>query len=137
MTCRLDISPVWFPVNHLLIESPQKFHHYYGPDFRIECPTESGIILTLEEVSMELSQRLSRLFLRRQDGRRVVLGGVDRLQADPHFRDYVLVHEYFDGDEANPDPSDHEFRPESLNCRPATMVLLTTSLLAPPKGSSA
>jgi hypothetical protein len=91
-------GPVWFPVNYLLIESLQKFHHYYGDDFRVECPTGSGIYLTLEEVAAELSQRLSRLFLRDAAGRRAVFGDDERLQRDPHFRDHLLFHEYFHGD---------------------------------------
>jgi hypothetical protein len=91
-------GPVWFPVNYLLIESLQKFHHYYGSDFRVECPTGSGQYLTLEEVAAELSRRLARLFLRGPDGRRPVFGDHPRLQNDPHFRDHVLFHEYFHGD---------------------------------------
>jgi hypothetical protein len=91
-------GPIWFPVNYLLIESLQKFHHYYGDDFKVECPTGSGRFLTIEQVAEELSQRLARLFLRGADGRRAVLGDSERLQVDPHFRDYVPFHEYFHGD---------------------------------------
>jgi hypothetical protein len=91
-------GPIWFPVNYLLIESLQKFHHYYGDDFRVECPTGSGRFLTIEQVADELSHRLSRLFLRDADGRRPVFGDSARLQEDPHFRDYLLFHEYFHGD---------------------------------------
>jgi len=91
-------GPVWFPVNYLLIESLQKFYHYYGRDFRVECPNGSGTLLTLEEVAAELARRLSRLFLRGSDGRRAVFGDNPRLQNDPHFRDYILFHEYFHGD---------------------------------------
>lgn len=91
-------GPIWFPVNFLLIESLQKFHHYYGQDFRIECPTGSGQFITLEAAAEELSRRLARLFLRNGNGHRPVLGSDPRLQADPHFRDYVPFHEYFHGD---------------------------------------
>jgi hypothetical protein len=91
-------GPIWFPVNFLLIESLQKFHHYYGDDFRIECPVGSGRFVTLEEAADELSRRLTRLFLRGPDGRRPVFGDDERLQRDEHFRDYVLFHEYFHGD---------------------------------------
>ena len=91
-------GPVWFPVNYLLIESLQKFHHYYGPEFKLECPTGSGAFLTLEEIAGELSTRLVRLFLRNTDGRRPLFGSDDRLQADPHFRDCLLFPEYFHGD---------------------------------------
>ena len=90
-------GPVWFPVNYLMIESLQKFHHYLGDDFKVECPTGSGILLTLEEVAAELSRRITRIFLRDADGKRPVSGGV-RLQDDPHFRDLVLFYEYFHGD---------------------------------------
>jgi len=91
-------GPIWFPVNYLLIESLQKFHHYYSDDFRIECPTGSGRYLSLAEVADELSTRLSRIFLRDATGRRPVFGDNEKLQQDPHFKDLVLFHEYFHGD---------------------------------------
>ena len=91
-------GPIWFPVNYLIIESLQKFHHYYGDDFKIECPTGSGQLLTIEQVASELSRRLSRIFLRDETGRRPVLAYHEKLHSDPHFRDYVLFHEYFHGD---------------------------------------
>jgi hypothetical protein len=91
-------GPIWFPLNFLLVESLQKFHHYYGDDFKVECPTGSGHYSTINEVATELSHRLGRLFLRDQNGRRPVFGGNERFQTDPHFRDYVLFHEYFHGD---------------------------------------
>jgi hypothetical protein len=91
-------GPIWFPVNYLLIESLQKFHHYYGDDFKVECPVGSGQFMTIDEVARELSRRLSRLFLRGADGRRPVFGGDEKLQTDPHFRDHVLFYEYFHGD---------------------------------------
>ncbi|HEX5504134.1 MAG TPA: hypothetical protein VFW96_16020 [Thermomicrobiales bacterium] len=91
-------GPVWFPLNYLLIESLQKFHHYYGDDYKVECPTGSGRFLTLNEVADELSHRLIRLFLRDGEGRRPVFGGDETFQRDPHWRDYVLFYEYFHGD---------------------------------------
>ena len=91
-------GPIWMPVNFLIIESLQKFHHYYGDDFKIECPTGSGQMMTIDEVATELSKRLARLFLRNSDGHRPVLGDNPRVQNDPHFRDYILFHEYFHGD---------------------------------------
>ena len=91
-------GPVWMPVNYLLIESLQKFHHYYGDDFKVECPTGSGNFMTLNDVANELSQRLSRLFLKGRDGQRPVLKYHPKLATDPHFKDYVLFHEYFHGD---------------------------------------
>jgi glycogen debranching enzyme len=91
-------GPVWFPVNFLLIESLQKFHHYLGDDFKVECPTGSGKMLTLWEVSAELSQRLTRIFLRDSAGHRPVYGGSAQFQTDPHWRDLILFYEYFHGD---------------------------------------
>jgi hypothetical protein len=91
-------GPIWFPVNYLLIESLQRFHHYYGDDFKVECPTGSGKFLTLLEVACELTRRLDRLFLRGPDGRRVSQANHPKVIGDPHFRDYVHFFEYFNGD---------------------------------------
>jgi hypothetical protein len=91
-------GPIWFPVNYLLIESLQKFHHYYGDDFLVEFPTGSGTKMTLWQIAAELSRRLNHLFLKDQDGRRPVFGGNEKFQTDPHWRDYVLFYEYFHGD---------------------------------------
>jgi hypothetical protein len=91
-------GPVWFPINFLLIEALQKFHHYYGDDFLVECPTGSGEKLTLWRISLELSRRLSAIFLRGKDGLRPVFGANELLQSDPHWCDYLLFHEYFHGD---------------------------------------
>jgi hypothetical protein len=91
-------GPVWFPVNYLLVESLQQFHHYYGDDFKVEYPTGSGQHLTLKEIADGLSHRLMRIFLRDGDGRRAVFGGNERFQDDPDWRDYVLFYEYFHGD---------------------------------------
>ncbi|MDB5312945.1 MAG: hypothetical protein JWO38_7147 [Gemmataceae bacterium] len=101
-------GPVWFPVNYLIIESLQKFHHYYGPDFRVEHPTGSGRLMTLEEVAADLSTRLTRLFLRGADGRRPVFGDSAKLQTDPHFKDYLLFHEYFHGETGRGLGADHQ-----------------------------
>jgi hypothetical protein len=91
-------GPIWFPVNYLIIESLQKFHHYYGDEFRVECPTGSGVYMSIGEVADELSRRLARIFLKDADGRRPVFEHQPLLQNDPHFRDYVLFYEYFHGD---------------------------------------
>ncbi len=88
-------GPVWLPVNFLIIESLQKFHHYYGDDFQVECPTRSGKFLSLSGIAQELTQRLARIFLRGPDGRRPVFGDDQMLQLDPHFRDYIPFFEYF------------------------------------------
>ncbi len=91
-------GPIWFPVNYLLIESLQKFHHYFGNDFKVECPVGSGRLMTLWEVSAELSRRLTRIFLQGPDGFRPVHGGVKKFQNDPYWKDLVLFYEYFHGD---------------------------------------
>jgi hypothetical protein len=91
-------GPIWFPVNYLLIESLQKFHHYLGESFTVEFPTGSGLELTLAQVAAELSRRLSRIFLRDERGGRPVFEGQPLFQVDPHWRDLVLFHEYFHGD---------------------------------------
>ncbi len=91
-------GPIWFPINYLLIESLQKFYFYYSDDFKVECPTGSGQYLTLQEIADELSQRLIRLFLRDETGRRPFNSKNETMQCDPHWRDYLLFHEYFQGD---------------------------------------
>jgi hypothetical protein len=91
-------GPIWLPVNYLIVESLQQFHHYYGDDFTVECPTGSGRYLTLDEIAMELARRLSRLFLHDEHGRRPVFGSQELFQTDPHWRDLIPFYEYFDGD---------------------------------------
>ncbi|HLO33727.1 MAG TPA: hypothetical protein VK249_31555 [Anaerolineales bacterium] len=91
-------GPIWFPVNYLIVESLQQFHHYYSDDFRIECPTHSGQMLSLNEAADELSRRMINIFLRDPHGRRAVFGGNETFQNDPHWRDYIPFHEYFHGD---------------------------------------
>jgi hypothetical protein len=91
-------GPIWFPVNYLLIESLQKFHHYLGDDFKVECPTGSDQMMTLSEVATELSHRLSRIFLRDDQGRRAVFGENALFQQDAHWSDLIPFFEYFHGD---------------------------------------
>ena len=90
-------GPIWFPVNYLLIESLQKFHHYFGDDFKVECPTGSGVYMTLKEVANELSNRLIKLFVRDGNGMRPIYGN-SPFQNDPLWRDCIAFHEYFNGD---------------------------------------
>jgi len=91
-------GPIWFPLNYLLIESLQKFHRYHGDDFKVECPTGSGQMMTLWEVAAEISRRLSRIFLLDENERRPVFGGNERFQTDVNWRNLVPFHEYFHGD---------------------------------------
>jgi hypothetical protein len=101
-------GPIWFPVNYLLIESLQKFHHYYGDDLKVECPTGSGNFMNLWEVSQELSRRLSHIFLRNGDGARAVFGDSEKFQRDEHFRDYIPFYEYFHGDDGRGVGASHQ-----------------------------
>jgi hypothetical protein len=91
-------GPIWFPMNYLLIESLQKFHHYYGDDFKVEHPTGSGQMKTIREIAYDLSDRLINIFKKDSNGRRPVFGNDEKLQHDPHFNQYILFHEYFHGD---------------------------------------
>lgn len=91
-------GPVWFPINFLIIESMQRFHHYYGDDFKIEYPVGSGEMITIQEASRELAERLMRLFTRDKDGRRAAVGDNTKMQTDPHFQDLIPFNEYFHGD---------------------------------------
>jgi hypothetical protein len=91
-------GPIWFPLNFLIIESLQKFHHYYGDDFKVECPTGSGKLLTIDEIATELSKRLSRIFLKDAAGERPVLRHQPQLQTDPFYQDCIPFYEYFHGD---------------------------------------
>jgi hypothetical protein len=91
-------GPIWFPVNYLLIESLQKFHHYYGEEFRIECPTGSGRFMSIDAAADEIAHRLTKIFLKDEHGRRPVFGAQPQMQNDPHFRDHLLFYEYFHGD---------------------------------------
>jgi hypothetical protein len=91
-------GPIWFPVNFLLVESLQKFHYYLGDQFKVECPTGSGKMMTLWEAAAELSRRMTSIFMRDCAGHRPVFGAWKKFQTDPHWRDLVLFHEYFHGD---------------------------------------
>ncbi|NGX47075.1 MAG: hypothetical protein K1000chlam3_00444 [Chlamydiae bacterium] len=91
-------GPIWFPLNFLMIESLQKFHYYLDESYQVECPAGSGKFLSLWDVSMELTHRLIQIFLKDENGKRPVYGGIEKFQNDPHWQDYILFHEYFHGD---------------------------------------
>jgi len=91
-------GPVWVPLNFLIIESLQRFHFYFGDDFKVEYPTGSGELFTLRQISDELSKRIVRLFLKDENGNRPVLGSDERIQNSTEFNNYVLFHEYFHGE---------------------------------------
>jgi mannosylglycerate hydrolase MGH1-like protein len=101
-------GPVWFPVNYLLVEALERYDHFYGETLRVECPIGSGTMLTLGEVATELSSRLSSIFLPDESGRRACHGGDPRYDTDPHWRDLVLFHEYFHGDDGRGVGASHQ-----------------------------
>jgi hypothetical protein len=91
-------GPVWFPINYLVVEALERYHHFYGDDLTVECPVGSGRRMNLREVARELARRLGSLFLPGSDGRRPCHGDDSRYAEDPHWKDLVLFHEYFHGD---------------------------------------
>lgn len=91
-------GPVWMPINYLIIDSLHRFHKYYGDDYKVECPTNSGNFMNLKEIADHLYYRLLKIFLKDGNGCRAVYGDYEKLQKDPEFKDYILFHEYFDGD---------------------------------------
>ncbi|RFZ84461.1 glucosidase [Mucilaginibacter terrenus] len=91
-------GPVWIPMNYLIIESLNMYHDYYGEDYKVECPTGSGNMLTLKEVANEIYRRVSKLFLKDENGRRAVFGNHEKQQTDTEFKDHILFYEYFNGD---------------------------------------
>jgi hypothetical protein len=91
-------GPIWMPVNALILRALYQFYQFYGDDFKIECPTGSGTMMTLFEVAAEINRRLSNIFLRDKKGRRAVYGGMDRFQNDPYWKDLIQFHEYFHGE---------------------------------------
>jgi hypothetical protein len=101
-------GPIWMPVNYLLIESLQKFHHYYGEDFQVPCPARSNQHADLWQVASEISKRLGHIFIRGKDGRRPVAGAQENFQSDPFWRDLILFHEYFHGDNGSGIGANHQ-----------------------------
>jgi hypothetical protein len=101
-------GPVWLPVNFLMIEALQKFHHFLGDEFKVECPTGSGRMMTLWEVSLDLSRRLISIFLPDASGRRPVFGAAEKFQKDPEWNRYLLFYEYFHGDDGRGVGASHQ-----------------------------
>ena len=91
-------GPIWMPINYLLIEALKQFHEYYTDDFKVEYPTRSGNFFSLKEIADSLSKRLNTLFIKDENGRRAIMGDNNKLQTDPYFKDNILFHEYFNGD---------------------------------------
>jgi Glycosyl hydrolase family 63 C-terminal domain len=91
-------GPIWFPINYLIIEALERYHHFYRNKLKVECPVGSGKMLTLQEVAQELSRRLSSIFLPNENGERPYHGDIKKYSSDPYWRDLVLFHEYFHGE---------------------------------------
>ena len=126
-------GPIWMPVNVLILRALLRYHEYYGDDFKIECPTGSGRLMTLHQVAEELARRLTAIFLRDADGRRPVYGGTLKFQEDPHWRDYLSFHEYFHGDNGAGLGASHQTGWTGVIAR--VMHLFATPEAAPEAGS--
>jgi hypothetical protein len=101
-------GPVWMPMNYLIIESLNTYYQYYGDDFKVECPTGSGNMMTLKEVANEIYSRISRIFLKDENGSRAIFGDNQKLQTDPEFNNHILYYEYFDGDNGSGKGASHQ-----------------------------
>jgi hypothetical protein len=110
-------GPVWMPINFLLIESLQKFGHYYGDSFKVEFPTRSGQWITLWDASLQLEQRLVNLFRRNGSGQRPFNGDVELFQSDPHWRDLIQFNEYFHGDNGRGVGASHQTGWSAMVCK--------------------
>jgi hypothetical protein len=115
-------GPIWFPINYLLIEALEKYHHFYRDDIRVECPTGSGNYVNLQQAAHEIATRMSRLFLKDKTGRRPCYGEDERFVNDPHWRDYVQFHEYFQGDTGRGLGASHQTGWTALITRCVNMV---------------
>jgi hypothetical protein len=115
-------GPIWFPINYLLIEALEKYHHFYRDDIRVECPTGSGNYMNLQQVALEIATRMSRLFLKDESGRRPCYGEDDRFVNDPHWQDLVQFHEYFQGDTGRGLGASHQTGWTALITRCVNMV---------------
>jgi hypothetical protein len=91
-------GPIWMPVNGLIIRALLQYYGYYGEEFKIECPTGSGKLMTLYQIAEEIANRNANMFLRNEEGKRPVFGGAEKFQNDPHWKDYLQFYEYFHGD---------------------------------------
>ncbi len=115
-------GPIWFPINYLLLEALEKYHHFYGDTVMVECPTGSGRMMNLQQVALVIASRLSRLFLRGSDGRRPCFGDDPRCKDDPHWRDHIQFHEYFHGDTGRGLGASHQTGWTALITRCVNMV---------------
>jgi len=128
-------GPIWMPVNGLIIRGLLQMYPFFGPDFKVECPTGSGQYMTLFEVAKEIGRRLSTIFLRDKNGNRAVYGGTKKFQDDPYWRDYILFYEYFHGDNGAGLGASHQTGWTGLIARSLDLFARTNgeSLLRAPK----
>ena len=101
-------GPIWFPLNFLIFDSLMKFHAYYGDDYEVEYPTNSGNLVKIDEVAVALGERLIGIFKKDENDRRAVYGQNEKMQTDPHFRDHILFYEYFHGDNGRGCGAEHQ-----------------------------
>jgi len=101
-------GPIWFPLNYLIFDSLIKFHSYYGDDYEVEYPTNSGNLVKIDEVAVALGERLINIFKKDENDRRAVYGDNEKMQTDPHFRDNILFYEYFHGDNGRGCGAEHQ-----------------------------
>jgi len=120
-------GPIWIPVNLLIIRALLTTYQYYGNEFKVECPTGSGNLMTLFEVSQEIANRLIRIFLRDPEGKRPVYGGTEKFQSDPQWRDLILFYEYFHGDNGAGIGASHQTGWTGTVARLIQMFAVTTS----------
>jgi hypothetical protein len=120
-------GPVWMPVNGLIIRALLQYYTYYGDDFKIECPTGSGRMMTLYQVGEEITRRLSAIFLRDERGQRPVYGGQRKFQDDPYWRDLVLFYEYFHGDDGTGIGASHQTGWTGIIARAMHLFATTTA----------
>jgi hypothetical protein len=115
-------GPIWFPINYLLIEALEKYHHFYRDDVQVECPVGSGKMVNLQQAALEIATRLSRLFTKDEGGRRACYGEDPRFETDPHWRDHIQFHEYFQGDTGRGLGASHQTGWTALITRCVNMV---------------
>ena len=132
-------GPIWMPVNFLIVKALYLYYSYYGDDFMIECPTGSGNMMNLMQVANEISDRLTKIFLPDEDGRRPVYGGAEKFQTDPHFKDHILFYEYFHGDNGAGLGASHQTGWTGLIARMMRLETILTEemLLSPRAGNKA
>jgi len=137
-TVREDYSkwrgPIWMPINFLLVEAVRKFHHSYGEDFLVDCPTGSGNKLTLWQIAAEIWRRLESIFLPGPEDRRPVFGHAELFQTNPHWRDHVPFHEYLHGDSGRGVGASHQTGRTGVV---AKQLEQTATQMAAPRGNSA